>query len=178
MQRTRRFEPHIPKGRKGYVVTFFHPVLKKHVSKGLGTRLLDEARTICADLGQLCVTPTTWDGHADWLSAYDYRALSIFFGSDHPVLKKVDREVPSSLLGGRGAVRPQEIVKATQQLIRVLEKKPLGPSIMPWSEVTSELLMIVQQQSRSLIRLAEVAQYWKRRYMRLKAATREEKRHR
>lgn len=49
-----QISPYKLKGRELYVATFFHPLLEKRVTRGLGTSIEAAAKRICAGLEILC----------------------------------------------------------------------------------------------------------------------------
>ena len=71
-----------PKG-KGYISNFLHPVLKRVVTKGLGTTDKNLADAICLDCEALFKLPELLQAPTrEKLTGYERRAVEIVFGDD------------------------------------------------------------------------------------------------
>lgn len=71
------YRPH--PGKLGFSVTFQHPLLKRRVTRGLGTTIEEEALAICHDLNTLINDKGLWNLDVSARSCFDKRACEIFF---------------------------------------------------------------------------------------------------
>ena len=77
--RRRIFKPYRAPGRRTFSVAFWHPLYKKQIKRGLGTRDPAEAETICADIRLLCEDPAFWKENSGALRAFHPTAKDAFY---------------------------------------------------------------------------------------------------
>jgi hypothetical protein len=75
----RYFQPYRGGERPGFRITYTHPVLKKQITRGLGTRDQTEAERLAQQVRELCEDSTLWDKTNPKLPLLDIRALAAFF---------------------------------------------------------------------------------------------------
>lgn len=94
MLKKRRFKPYTLPGRSDWMVSFYHPVLKKTIGRGLNTTNQQEALQITENLRELCdihqlIIESGVDDLLPGLSHFHSMAINIYFGKDSREAKKL-----------------------------------------------------------------------------------------
>jgi integrase len=75
----RSVNPHRPKNRPGYCVSFPHPQTKKRINRGLDTDCLITAKQICHDIERIINSPDCWNLNSPILCTLLPKSVEIFF---------------------------------------------------------------------------------------------------
>ena len=132
--RKRTFKPYRQHGRPGWVVTFWHPQMKKAVCRGLGTTDQREAEVIVADLRAICADPVFWN-KANTREGFHPRACDAFFGAQAFLSERLEPGQISAEREFRHVARVVEQLKTTEYeriYQRIIGGNPYVEEAMYW----------------------------------------------
>jgi len=132
--------PRLLPGAPGYVVTFFHPVMNKRITRSLKTRDKYQAMVTCRTIQLFANNPKLYENFKERIEAgYDRRACEIFFGDEF----KVSKATTLTELFGAESTDPN--YRRTQALI-----ESLWPD--DWDEIPTEIIGMFATQLGYLVR--------------------------